>query len=553
MRMARLLILLLSSGFAFTQELQQAQQLEGAGQIETAYKLYQQVVIKNPDQTAAVAGLIRTAVSLRRFDSLLVLLERVKPVARNQNPLELGIIEALFGLKRRAEAISRLERLLRTAPELTSAAIELLYRVQEYTLAIRYLEALLNERFQPQHAHRLFDLYEKTGRLSAAAALIVRLANADTSIHAAFSRYLLQNQDRIRAWGSKPGLPNLLAELGKIQNRQLRARIRAQLLLGAGREQEAARELLSAHRYRSLPAPDLLGIAREWEKNGWHQAAFSIYEQLGQMAAAARVLRLQGKIDQALLFLKSDTTPEGLFEYAELLREEKNDFQAAAASYYRLLRLRPDYRDAWLGLAAALVGSGQLDSARRVIARLQPDDRILLLKAKILLYQHQFDSLAAVINEFTRFYIDSPLANDLFELGTLNLAGDARNELASVLFALERGDYHEARRRAARLRQGDEFTVQQALLITAEIHRRQHRYHDALAVLDTLINSFPRGELTPAALYRQFEILKTGIRDIHRARLTAERLIQEYPGSPYAPLVRSQLQRELVPQPGTAH
>ncbi|MEO0009302.1 MAG: tetratricopeptide repeat protein [candidate division WOR-3 bacterium] len=550
----RLLFLLpISLSAVAAQELFQAQQLEQAGQIETAFKLYLQALEKNPEQGPAIAGLVRTGVILKKFDTLLVVLERLKPVARNQLDIELGIIEALFGLRRRSEAISRLERLLRSAPDRVMAAADLLIRVHEYALATRYLEPQVTNRFNPQLTDRLLTLYEQMGRFNAAATLIVQLVNTDTSLQSDVTRYILQNLDRLRIWGRKAGRQNLLAELDKIRNPLLRVRARTQLLLGADRENDAARELLNAHQAGILSGTELHQLAREWEQAGQYQAALIIYQQLGRLADAARTLRFQGKTETALKLLHSDTTPDGLFEYAELLRQEKNDFRTAAAVYRRLLRLRPNDRNAQLGLVAAFIGSGQLDSARNFIEQLNPpDDRVLFLRAKILFYQEKFDSLAPVIEEFSRRYGDSPLFNDLLELNILTLSS-SRRELAAIMFTLETGNYQEAYRQAARLRSGDELTAQQALIITSEIFSRQHQYQSAIAVLDTLIKIFPKGELAPAALFRQLEICQTGLNDTDRAQRIAEQLIQEYPTSLYAPLARQRINRESSIPSGTLH
>ncbi len=93
-----------------------AQLLEQAGQIETAFKIYLEALKQNPNQTTALSGLVRTARRLGRDDTLLVVLESLKDLARNPVAIELGIVEALFGLKRRSEAIRRLEQVLRVHP-----------------------------------------------------------------------------------------------------------------------------------------------------------------------------------------------------------------------------------------------------------------------------------------------------------------------------------------------------------------------------------------------------------------------------------------------------
>jgi tetratricopeptide (TPR) repeat protein len=524
---------------AKAQDVSRAQQLEQAGQIETAFKIYLDALHKNPDQPLALNGLIRTARRLERYDTLLTVLEPLKPLTRNPAAVELGIVEALFGLKRRSEAIRRLDQLLRSHPEQLVPAIDILILAKELPLAIRYLEPAVNTRFRPDLAERLINLYEQTGQLATAAALLARAVNNDNDA----ARLLARSAERLRSWGRQPATGRILAELGKIQEPALRTRAQAQVLLGAGREGDAARLFLNNIHSQTV----LLDFARECETNGFYQAALTIYQFLGMNPDAARVLRQQGKVELALKILESDTTPAGLFEYAEITRQAQNDFTRAAATYHRLLRFRPDDPAVISGLAAALLGLKQLDSARMVLNRLnRADDRATLLTVKIFIYQGKFDSAAALIREFATRFPDSPLFNDILELGVVMLLGERKNEIATVMFNLDAAQFESARQQAEVIAAGNDLAAQQALLLLSEIFLRQNRYQPAVTILDTLLNRFPEGELAPAALFRQAVLFHDYLKDPARARQSAEKLIEQFPGSPFAPLARNRLLTGIV-------
>ncbi len=418
-------------------------------------------------------------------------------------------------------------------------AIDMLLRAGELNLAIRYLEPVVNTRFSPDLVDRLVNLYEQTGQLTAAARLIVRCANNNG---ADAVRFLTRSTERLRSWGRQSGAERVVSELEKIQDPGLRRRLQAQVLLGAGRELAGARLLVDAAQARTVSQQELLQFARECEANGFYQAALAGYQFLNLNSDVARILRLQGKIDLALKVLESDTTPAGLFEYAELARLDRNDFARATTAYSRFLRFRPLDPAGISGLAAALIGLKQLDSARRVLNRLQPsDDRATLLLTKIFIYQGMFDSAIALIRNFTTRFPDSPLGNDILELGLLMMLGERKQELARVMFNLDAAQFDRARLEAESLASGNDLVAQQALLLLSEIYRRQRRYQSAVAELDTLLVRFPEGELAPAALYRQAELFYDELKDLDRARRCAERLIEQFPGSPFAPLVRNRL------------
>jgi len=526
--------------FSFAQDLNQAQLLEQGGQFETAFKLYQHELLKNPDQAAALNGLIRTARELNRYDSLLNILQEIKPRARKGDLIEEGIIEALFGLRRRSEAISRLELLLRSRPDRLIPVVDLLTRVKEFQLAIRYLEPAVNRSFSYELAPRLINLYESTGKLPQACALIARIANNSDDNNVA--RYLQQFLPHLRTWGKQSGVNQLIAELEKIKNPILRTQTQTQVLLGAGRETDAARLLLNRAQSREISEPELFQFARDCELNRYYSAALAIYQFLGLAPDIARVLRRQGKIAAALAILKSDTSPAAIFEYAEIARLEQNDFARAAAAYSRFLKMRPDDPNGLYGLAAALVGLKQIDSARNILNRIDPpDDRTTYLKAKSFLYQNKFDSLSITISEFSRRFPESPLFNDILELGILTLLNQKLNLFAQIMLHLDAGDYEIAMRQADSLATEDALVAQQALLLKSEIFLRERQYLRATAVLESLFVRFPQGELTPAALFRQAEIYREILHDSQKFRRTAEQLIENFPGYPLAPVIRTQL------------
>ncbi|MCR4423559.1 MAG: tetratricopeptide repeat protein [candidate division WOR-3 bacterium] len=525
--------LILFSAPLFAQDGFKGQMLEQAGQLEQAWTVYKTTLEKNPEDRQALLGVVRVSRQLGRFDSLLSILQKVEGVVPDNAEVTLGIIEALLGLKRKSAARERAQRFFEKWPGRVMELVEAILRGGEKGWAAQYLEERLRrDGFRVEYTEKLLEIYEMQGRFVTAAEKLVDIVNYEPR---RFNKFV----DRLGSYGRSGEVKRVLNVLSKIKDETIRLRAQAEVALGAGDELGAVRIIQN-----SLNRGEMVNFARGCEKRGALRAALAIYQEQKLGADAARVLRKMGRIDEALALLSQDTSVAARFEYAEYARLEKRDFKSAVQGYRAVLKKKPDYRAALLGLAAALVGLRQLDSAQQVLRKITaPDDSVLFLQAKILFYQGKFDSVRAIVREINARFPQSLLANDALELGMLTLSGERGLELARAMLDLDAGAVEISLKQAQGLMRGNDAVAQDAFFLVSQIYRQEGNYRAALTVLDSLLVRFPKGERAARALLEQAEIYRQGLKDESRFRATIERLIMEFPGSPYASLGRNLLRK----------
>ncbi|NPV13810.1 tetratricopeptide repeat protein [candidate division WOR-3 bacterium] len=515
----------------FAQDGLKGQMLEQAGQFEQAWTVYKTTLEKNPLDRQALLGIVRVSRQLGRFDSLLTILQRLEGVLPDNGDVVLGTIEALLGLKKKGAARERAQQFFEKWPGRVMELVETVLRGGEKGWAGQYLEeALRRNGFRVDYAEKLVEIYEMQGRFVAATEKLVEIVNYDP-------RRVNKFLERLNSYGRSGEVKGVLNALSKIKDESIRLRAQAEVRIGAGDELGAVRII-----EQGLNPLERVNFARGCEKKGAWRAALAIYEEQGLSADAARVLRKMGRIDEALALLAKDTSVAARFEYAEYARLEKRDFKGAAQGYCDVLKKRPQDKGALVGLAASLLGLRQLDSARQVLARVEsPDDSVLFLQAKVLFYQGKFDSVRVLVRDVNARFPQSLLANDALELGVLTLSGDRCLELAKAMFDLDAGAVEASRKRAQELTRENDAVAQEAFFLLSQIFCQEGKYREALTVLDSLIARFPKSERAARALLKQAEIYRDNLRDESRFRATVERIVLEFPGSPYAPLARNLL------------
>ncbi|MEO0005072.1 MAG: tetratricopeptide repeat protein [candidate division WOR-3 bacterium] len=522
------------------QEAYRGQVLEQAGQFEEAFAVYRSVLENSPKDRQALLGFIRVCRHLERYDSLLTVLRQLEGKGERSFELGLGIVEALLKTRRRQEGLTRAQALLQSSPERVLEIAQVLTEGGEPNVAAQYLEgALKTSGFRMDYADFLIGLYEETGRLPEAAGIISDIVNKD-------ERHLQRLLERLSGYGRQANYPRVIKELGKIKDPKLRARAQAAVYLGAGEEMAAVRVVQTV-----LSEQELYLFAQDCEQDGALNAALTVYSQQNAWADCARVLRLMGRVEEALRFLERDTTPAGVLELAEIARIEQRDFKKALTAYQKVLRHRPKDRAALYGLARALIGLKHLDSAAKVLKAITPPDTLtLFLLAQVYFYQGEFDSVPRAATELNKRFPNSRLVNDGLRLALLTYAGERAKKLSAAMLDYEAQNDQEGIKTTRELTQGKDLVSQEAYSLLARFYSRQKKYKQALAVIDTFLIQFPKGELAPKIRLQQAEIYRDGLKDEAHFRLTLERLILDFPGSPYVPIARNLLQGTPAVKPG---
>ncbi|MGQ9677769.1 MAG: tetratricopeptide repeat protein [bacterium] len=526
---------------AFAQDVFKGQMLEQGGQFEQAWKVYRTALERNPKDQQALWGLIRTSRQLGMLDSLLLILERIETETPENPDVVLGKVEALLGLKRKRVVMEQARKFNQKWPGRLIDLVETLIRGGEKDHAARYLEEVLKgSGFRVDYAEKLMEIYEMQGRFELAAEELVNIINLEPH---RFNKFL----ERFSRYGKNNGFKEVMKALNKLTDEGHRVKAQAEVMLGAGNEIGAVRIV-----QQGLNTNEKEQIAQRWEKKDALRAALAIYQELGLNVDAARVLRKLGRFDEALALLAGDTSAAARFEYAEFARLEKRNWEIAAKAYLDVLRKRPEDKLALYGLAAALVGLKKLDSAQEVLSKISsPDDKTLYLRAKIFFYQGKFDSTKVVVREINDRFPQSLLVNDALEFAIFALQGERALELSAAMLDFDTGAGEISLERVKGLIRGDDVVSQLSFVFLSEMLSREGRYRDAVAVLDTFLIRFPKNELIPRVLFAQAEIYRQGLKDKRRLQETVERLMLEFPGSPYTHLVRNLIrEKKTTFEPG---
>jgi Tfp pilus assembly protein PilF len=520
------LSVVLGLGGAAAQSTGNARMLEQAGQLEAALGEYRAVLERTPADLPAYGGLRRLAVEQGRFGLLDSISARLGDLYPERADYALGRLEALLGRGRSSEASALARDAIQRWPTVALALTEVLARSGDLRLAAEFLAANRAAAGEQAAARRLVDLYERQQKYVEAARELVVLAGSDARVAAGFL-------PRLREYGARASWRAVLAEVRRLPD-GLRARGEAEVLLGAGREAEAA-----AAARAGLGRDELRAFAAAAEAAGAPRAALALYEELGLAADQARVLRELGRVDDALRLLRQERTPEALFELAQLERLVRQDHVAAARSYAEVLRRRPGDAGASWGLAASRLAAGDTAGARQALAAIaQPADSVLLFRARLAFYAGSADSLRRLASQLQARYPASPRVNDALELVLLAGAGEEARPLALAMFAFETGRPDSALAEARRLATGRGAAAENALLLVARVLAERGEARAAFAALDSFPVRFPASPRRARALYEQARLAAAIGDDNLRLRLL-EKLALEYPDSPYAIVGRS--------------
>ncbi|HDQ98949.1 MAG TPA: tetratricopeptide repeat protein [candidate division WOR-3 bacterium] len=514
------------------QSMGRARMLEQSGQLDAALVEYRTVLARQPADLSAYAGLRRLAAQMERFELLDSVSARLAGLYPERPEYGLGRVEALLGRNRAREAVRVARDLLTRRADHAMSVVELFERGGELRLAAEFLTEHRAALGAPATA-RLMELYERQQRHPEAAREFVTLAGIDPRLSAGL-------MPRLREYGGHPGWRGVLTEVRRLPDGPVRARAEAEVLLGAGREAEAA------HAARQgLDRDELYGFAHEAEAAGAFTAALALYEELGLASEQARVLRELGRVDDAAQLLRQDSSPKAQFELAQLERLVRRDYEAAARSYAEILRRDPGNADAAWGLATSRVALGDTAGAREALARIvQPSDSVLYFRTRLAFYAGAVDSLRRHANQLLVRFPASRHLNDALELVLLAGSGEDMGPLVRAMLPLEAGRTDSALAEARILGAGRGTVAENALLLSARILAEAGRTDEAFGVLDSFPVRFPASPRRARALFEQAELAGALGDDDRRLRLI-EQVLLEHPASSYA-IVGRTVRAELL-------
>ena len=531
-------VLLLASS-VFAQDLNLARRYEATGQLALAKAIYQAYLTENPFNPSIYNSYYRVSFSLGNYQEFLSLsLELLKKNPKSPDLL-ISIGEAYLKLGKKKQGLDYLNQAFSLNPDYFSRISAILGQEKMYKDAIRFIldhQKLKKNAtgFEPM----LIELYEADGDYPDATSEITKYLNANPA-------QLPGYEPKLRFYLTKTNPAIIFSELQNLTNQESRARLLAELYLSQKKYTEAVKEI------KTLNSPnELYGFAHVCEEQEQYPIAVDLYKELGNLSDEARVLRKMERVAEAAEVLKQVTTVDARFELAELQRLELNDNLSAKENYQLVIKQRPS-EPAYYGLVASLISLGQLDEAKKNLAKMGDlTDRALFSLVQINFYQTQFESCQKYIQQLSHDFPASPLLNDALEIGILLAEGKENlGDYALASYNQILGNYDDAIKITQKLIQQNDIVAEHSFILLAELYLAKKEPNLALSALQDLKAKFPNSRLLPQAKFEQAKIYAEKLKDEVKYQQTLEELIVDFPSSPYSSIARNLLAKYQKPEP----
>jgi tetratricopeptide (TPR) repeat protein len=523
----------------FAQDINLARRYEAAGQFALAKAIYQAYLTENPFNPSIYYSYFRVSSSLGSYQEFLSVSQELLKKNPNQPDLLLPMGEASLKLGKKKQGLDYLNQAFSLNPDYFSRISAILGEEKMYKDAIRFIldYQKLGKKptgFEPM----LIDLFEADGDYPKATREITQFLNANPA-------QLPGYEPKLRFYLTKTNPASIFSELQNLTNPALRVRLLAGLYLSQKKYAEAVREI------KTLNSPnELYGFARICEEQEQYPLAVDLYKELDNLSDEARVLRKMGKVAEAAEVLKQVTTVDARFELAELQRLDLNDYKSAKENYQLVINQRPS-EPPYYGLAASLIQLGQLDEAKKSLARIGDlTDRDLFSLLQINFYQTELESCQKYIQLLSQSFPASPYLNDALEIGIL-IAESKGNfgDYALASYNQARGNYDDAIKIGQKLILQNDKIAEHGFILLAELYLAKKEPNLALSALLDLKTKFPNSRLLPQAKFEQAKIYDEKLKDEVKYQQTLEELIVDFPGSPYSSIARNLLAKYQKPEP----
>ncbi len=323
----------------------------------------------------------------------------------------------------------------------------------------------------------------------------------------------------------------------------------------------AYEEVLSRYPDAPTAASSQFALARLYVRHAEHQREKAFDDRENRIPAPLYDAALSAYQTFIQTYPNDPRVPEAIWRMGQLNMFIYNDLGAAEAFLADVLNQYPGSDNAPfarfdLGMLALL--RDDLVQARLTLGQLEDDlrtgelaERARFEIARIDFYEGNFESaknLVSALDENTA----TDIANDAIELKVLLQENKGPDSLNTPLWLYARAERLDRQRRhedALALLDSlvttypqhkllDEASFQRGLLL-----RTLGRYPDALHALTALMTALPESYLADRSLFTIGEIQETDLQDPSAALETYTRLLTVYPGSLLAPEVRTRIRR----------
>jgi tetratricopeptide (TPR) repeat protein len=526
--------LLLALGLASAQNLDLASIYESQGRYTEAQVLFADALRTGGFNSQTYNRYKAVTLRLERYADAVAFTDSLLVKNPGQPDLLMGKAEALLRSPVKADnrvGRAALDGMVRTDPEY-ARQVGTIYEacgLDRDAIAV-YLDYRRKKNNPAIFAPNLVTLYEHSGDLAAATREAVMMLNVSPGRVSEF-------EGKFLFYVTKSAGP-VIAELKQLKNRPVQAELLAKAYLALGRNQEALEEVKWLDSPRKAEE-----FARYCEERGYLEPAHALFGMLKQQYDQARILKKQGKYEDAAAMLGRSSDPNSQFELAELQREVLHDYAAAAIGYEAVTKLQPGRDPAYLGWAECLLHAGKLEDAARVYRAMpRPTDAGLLGSARLAFYREQFDTCSMLVDSLVRLAPQSPLVNDGLEYALLiTRDGEGLSRYVRARRDYELGKPDSAASLAREIIRTDSAWSDQAYLLAADCYRAQKQANQALAALEELEKNRPASPFRAKARFVQALILSEDLKDEARYQKTMTSVFTDFPESPYAALARNRL------------
>ena len=565
-------------------QLRLAQDLERLGQYERAADIYAALFNSEPRNGSYYFGLKRMLMQLRRYDELVVAINRRLEVIEDLNArVDLGDIDFKRGQTARAQALWKELLQKHPQPGTYAAVANALIENRAYDDAMQiYLQARQNLRNPSLFMLELANLYTLRVNYAAATAEYLRFLEANPrQFPFVQSKTLEMTRDdeknleavaraieqALPQSSQQQSLHRLLAGIfmqGREFGRALQAYQTLERLSSAADKANVGSEIFNfAEQARNAGAFSFaeqayLMIARDLPNSPyWLPAQFGLGQSLQGQGKYAEAQTAFSAVIEKASGPRNPWALRGLLAQGEILFEHLHDVKNAIAIYQQINErfasiaggehLEALFRlgDCYLALGDERQAISWYEKARQMGRNDQlVADKVNYRVARLAFYRGRFGEaknlLEAIVNSPRGESAAESMVNDALELLLLldvNLA-----DSAGALLSYARAEYaHVQNKPFAAIdtlenlakRFPNAALLPQALFVLGNLYDGQQQYDAVIERFRTILSQYPESVVGDRALFRLAEVHETGLRDLRQAQSLYEQLLKDYPQSLY--------------------